>query len=298
MNNTTNKTIADYAISYKMGVATFNPTATVKEVRQATAQQFGCRENQTTGTVYLVLKEYTQPLTEIVREIRKFFDFNTLKLGDIDLIPSKNFWRVSDFVRVRIPVFDAAAKDFCDHWEQEIKPNSIKAMSQLGVILTSKQTKVYQMTKDDVRERIYFRFTKTPIGSSFTLSNMEGLTEDLRASFTEELEKTHAEIQKKASEELASRFSSVLKDFSTKMKSFKEDGGSRIHPSILSNIGDLVDLLPGMLVGSDKDNELIELATEAKAVLNWDVDILRENPAARKVAAQSADSILQKMKLF
>lgn len=286
------KTLADYAISYKMSVAAFNPTSTVKEVKLAAAKEFGCREEQTTGTVYLVLREFTQELTEKVRQIRNFFDVNTIKLGDIDIIPSMNFWRVSEFVTREIPVFDALAKDFVSRWEGEIKPKSIQELQRLGVILQNKNVKAWKMPTSEVAERIYFRFTKTPIGDVNTLANLQGLTDDLRSSFEEELLAQQADVAQRANEEMNNRLKKALETFSKKMKGLKE--GSRVHDSILSNIGELVELIPSMVVGDDE--ELIEIAQQAKLLTNWDVDILKDSEPARKEAISAADDILEKLK--
>lgn len=288
-----NKTLADYAISYKMSVAAFNPTATVKEVRAAAAKEFGCRESQTTGTVYLVLKEFTQPLTERVRRIRNFFDTNTIKLGDIDIIPSMNFWRVSEFVRDEIPEFDKAADDFVRRWESEIKPKSIEELKRLGVVLQNKGVKAWRMPVSEVADRIYFNFTKTPIGDTRTLSNLQGLTDDLRQSFEEELLAQQEDISLRANEELNKRLQKVLQDFVKKMKGYKGQG-QRIHDSVVGNIGELVQLIPSMIVG--EDDAIVELAQEAQLLTNWDVDILKESEPARKEAVNSAESILSKMR--
>ena len=291
MSNT-NKTLADYAISYKMSVATFNPTATVKEVKLAAAKEFGCREDQTTGTVYLVLKEYTKELTEKVRQIRNFFDVNTIKLGDIDIIPSMNFWRVSEFVTQEIPLFDKLAEDFANRWESEIKPNSIAELKRLGVILQNKNVKAWKLTPAELSEKIYFRFTKTPIGDVNTLKNLQGLTDDLRSSFEADLLAQQADVAERANAEINSRLKKVLETFSKKMKGLKE--GSRIHDSIVTNIGELVELIPSLVVGDNE--EIIELAREAQLLTNWDVDILKDSEPARKEAVRAADDILEKLK--
>ena len=98
-----------------------------------------------------------------------------------------NFWRVSEFVRDEIPEFDKAADDFVRRWESEIKPKSIEELKRLGVVLQNKGVKAWRMPVSEVADRIYFNFTKTPIGDTRTLSNLQGNTDDLRQSFEEEL---------------------------------------------------------------------------------------------------------------
>jgi hypothetical protein len=287
------KTLADYAISYKMSSAPFNPMKTMKEVREATAKEFGCGEKRTTGSVYLLEEQFTEPLVEQVRRIRKFFETYTLKLGKIDLIPSHNFWRVSEFVQTTVPVFDALKADFVDRWEDEIMPQSKASLVKLGKILEDRHAKIFRMRKEEVAERIYFDFSKSPMADPSALKNLQGVSDDLRKSLQEEIIDEYKVIEQDAHTMLASRLRTVLSKFVGKMKTYKGDG-NRMHGTIISNIGELVDMIPDMLVGDNPD--LIAVCNEAKLLTNWDVDILKENESARVEACRSAEDILNKMK--
>jgi len=287
------KSLADHAISYKMSVAPFNPTKTMKEIREATAQQFGCAPKRTTGTVYLLEDQFTEPLVEQVRRIRKFFELYTLKLGDIDIIPSMNFWRVSEFVQTTVPVFDTLKQEFVDKWESDIKPQSKASLAKLGIILEAKQTAIFKLTPEQVADRIYFKFTKTVMADPNAVRNLRGVSEDLQKSMEVDLRAQYKAVEGRAHEQLELRLREVLSKFVGKMKTYKGDG-NRMHETIITNIGELVDLVPDMLVGDHP--ELLTVCNEAKLLTNWDVDLLKDNESARKEACQTAEGILNKMK--
>ena len=290
------KTIADYCVSYTMKCGAFNPTKQSKEVKQATADKFGCPANQTTGTVYLVLKEYTEPITKKVAKIRRFYDFHTLKLKTLTIIPSNNFWTVADFNQIEIPSFDELKEDFVTRWEPEIRPRSIEKLQKLGYIFDHAKVAAYQLSAEEVRdERIYFEFGATPLGSPDIYNTMTGLTDDLRIGMKSELEIEYAEVERQANEEIEARLERVLIDFTTKMNTYKEGSKQRIHESIVGNIGELVSVLPNLLVG--ENSKIVELCEEATMLTNWDVDLLKENESCRKEASAEAQKLIDRLRL-
>jgi len=241
----------------------------------------------------MIDEEFTHALTSKVREIRRFFDTNTLRLSMSNIIPSGNFWRVSDYVTKEGDKFDILKDDFCARWESEIKPKSLQNLGALAYDPQIVKMAMWSYTEDQLRERIYFEFGKGTMGDPSTVANLSGLTEDLKAGIEEDMRKELAELDKEATAEVTRRLRKVLQDFVTKFKGLKEN--SRLHDSILTNIGDIASMIPSLIVNDDPT--LIELASEASLLANWDASILKENEGARKEALTTAQSILNKMSL-
>lgn len=303
-----NESLANYAATYVMSVGAWNPSISSKEVKSATANHFSLSANQTTGGVYLYAKEYTDPLQVKVREIRRFFDKYTLKISSTEkvkdeetgrvveqsvkanIIPSHNFWRVSEFTQKEIPEFDALKRAWIENLEDYTRL-SIQKLGKLGEILDKKGMKAWNASKEEWAEKIYFDFGSFPMADPSSLGNLKGVTEDVRNAMIAETKEKYNLIEKAATKELNLRLAKVLDDFIKKMKSFKE--GSRMHDSIIENISEMVRVLPDMVVNGDRS--LVNLANEASLLTNWDVDILKENEHARTAAATTAADIRAKL---
>jgi hypothetical protein len=307
-----------------MSVGAWNPSISSAEVKRASASHFDLKADQTTGGVYLMSKEHTDPLQAKIREIRRFFDRNTVKISSKEVvidpdtgkrheedvraqvIPSQNYWRVSEFTQRVIPEFDALRKEFLDnlHDKAETCPytgnitvkkgyitRSKENLGKLGEILDAKGMKAWDASVEEWAEKIYFKFTSFPVADPTSLGNLKGMTEDMRRAMETETRAKYNLIDKAVTRELNTRFAKVLQDFIAKMKTFKE--GSRMHDSIIENITDLVQILPDMVVNADPT--LAKLAEEASLLGNWDTDLLKESEVARNAASDTAKSILDKL---
>lgn len=217
MNNTTNKTIADYAITYSMSIAAYNPTKKVVDVQLSSASAYGCKAKTFTGTVYLIDDEFTRDLCGKVREIRRFYDDNTLKLGLTDVIPSANYWRVADFASKAIPEFDRLAKQFVDNW-YHIRDTSRNRLVNLYYVPSVTKAKTWVLSQAQVSELIYFQFKKSPMANPRDLDTIQGFTDDMRDAFRQEMMADMSILEQKANEQISQRLRKVLTDFITKFK--------------------------------------------------------------------------------
>ena len=135
-----------------------------------------------------------------------------------------------------------------------------------------------------------------PFPDPSNVQNLKHLNDQFKSDMQESarsyIEGATAEAQK----QLRKRLGKVLKDFTSKMKSYEAGPkGKKMYSSIVDNIGEVVGLIPKLMV--TPDDELLNLCAEAQRVSAWDVEVLKESHDARKEASVTADSILSAMAL-
>lgn len=286
------KSIADYAVTYKMKVGTFSPTRSLQQIKAKTKEEFKLDdEKRTTGVVYLIKKSFTEPLTLKEAEIRRFFNKNTIRLGYIDIVPSQNYFAVWDFINKTEPEFKTLAAEFKRDWETIIKPQSLDSLAELRDAV--KHMDIWHEHPDFLDKRNHFTFKKNPIGDPNQVANLQGLTDDMKAALEQEIREDNKEIEDACMEKLREELKSYVEDFHKKFSNYKE-GYTRVSPSITSHIAEFAEMLPKLMVR--EDDELQDLATDAKILSNWDIDVLKSSEVARKEATTTAQGIADSLK--
>jgi anti-sigma28 factor (negative regulator of flagellin synthesis) len=277
------------------------------QVKDAGAQRvlkdtFQCDEGVDTGTVTLLKPSFSEGLRSAASVNRRFFAENTLSLGKrpgsrggmMTIIPTNNYWRVIDYWHKSKNEWDLLAQDYVDRWEDEIRPESKKSINLHYNNLSPSQRAWYEMSAEQVADKIYYLFSKDPLAGPGATASMQGLTADLRADLEVELQDKYDNLAEEANSLLRERLAKVVSDLKKKMNSYNPDGG-RMSDTILENVRDLIKILPDMCIGDN--SAIVELVDEAKLICHWDVDMLKgeEGNEARKEVAKDASNLLKKI---
>jgi len=123
--------------------------------------------------------------------------------------------------------------------------------------------------------------------------------DDLRASLTDgDRAIIAAHITEKNNEKFAAAQKHIITTLHEHVMAIHErlcKSENIFRDTLISNLEDLVDLIPKMNIAGDP--AINQLALDAKATLcKWDAQTLRDNPAARDEVARDADKILDNMK--
>lgn len=290
-----------------------NPKVKSAEAERLIKSTYNTKDKAVSAEVFLIRDTYVADLKSHVSAVRNFFTENTISLGKSQgvrggtskIIPAKNFWRVVEFWNKSKAQFDELTDDFVNRWENEIRPNSWDDIKQLGVSLNASQQKWYSLSGADIRSKFCYNFEKDPVANPRVVSNMQGLTNELRASLEAELEEKQSQRAQEAYKELRSRLNDVVVKLRDKMLTYNPTGG-KISDSIITNIEKLVSpkdgnrsLIEDLCVGEGQEKDtILELAQEANLLCHYDVDSLKgeDGEHMRKNVAEEAANLVEKIK--
>jgi hypothetical protein len=108
----------------------------------------------------------------------------------------------------------------------------------------------------------------------------------------EEIEKRQEQYIKDAMKEPYRRLQDVLMKMSERLKSYTGTREGCFHDSLVSNVVDLVDIIPGLNLTEDQNLEDVRKQVQ-KDLINYSAKELREDEKARETVAASADDILK-----
>jgi len=138
-------------------------------------------------------------------------------------------------------------------------------------------------------------FQPVPASGNFKIELAEQETNELISK----LAANNDQAVKNAMASVWQRVFDAVKSLSEKMKETRTDKtGSDVSPifrnSIIENIKELIDILPGLNITNDP--ALIQAAADLlRDIANINPDVLRENKELRKETADKADTILNKI---
>jgi len=131
---------------------------------------------------------------------------------------------------------------------------------------------------------------RTHLGDNLPSSRVDGMAQTL----DERLES----LGKESSEEINSRLRAQLQHFTRTLKEYGKDDGKnrRLHASLLENLRELCDLIPGLNVFEDPVIEQARSEVVAR-ITQRDIETLRDDEEMRKEVVADADEILKSLGL-
>lgn len=233
----------------------------------------------------LVKKEDIDVLAKIITRARSVHYENTLPWfdGGGRILPVGNFANYEAKMKVVRDEFEAAVRDFCNRYEGLIAD----AKARLNGLFNQKD---YPTPKEMRRKwRLVVDIYPVPDVKDFRVDLSDSEVNAMR----KELEAKTKSLESEAMGELWGRFRDAIDRMVDRLT---DEGGEKkiFRDSLISNVQELVGLIPALNLTEDKKLESIRKRME-KLVDGLDAQTLRDDDELRKETATAAKDILEKM---
>jgi len=145
---------------------------------------------------------------------------------------------------------------------------------------------------ETIRERFSVGFELLPLPSIGPLQNLFNVSDSEKASIMASAEKALQEKVDAAQADAARRLREAVQLLAVALA----DKNKIFKNSKTGNIADLIDLLPRLNINNDA--ALTDCINQARGLVRYDAQQLRENETARANVATEADALLEKMAAF
>lgn len=230
----------------------------------------------------LIPKEAIARVTKIANKARVFHDEQTLPWDDAGgrILPATNFLPYSEEIRKLKSQFEVAVEDFVAN----IVSYKEAAKKELGDLYRESDYPSIESMRD--RYSFSAKIEPIPEGQDFRVA----LDATEVAKIRESIEADVEDRVSTAMEDLYVRLYNVVKHFSDKLNT----KDAIFRNSLVSNIVEIVDLLPRLNLNGNGTLESLRREVESK-LAHYDPDTLRQDTNVRAKAAAEADAILQQM---
>lgn len=227
----------------------FNPIKSNKTMKAEYAAKHGSDASMHTSTTRVVHKKFIDPLQKIETLARQLCEKLTLPWEDRGnrLLPADNVVKFQTELAALRRKWDDAVEEFIVEWDKIVED----AKARLN---------------GDFRESNYppAEFVRTVFKMSAIFMPMPDNSR-LVDSIRDEMEDIFDVRLKAAGDELRTRLITTLEHLATKCKQVGGEDSSRFHTSNVTNVLELCELIPDMLVGDDP--ALLAAIADAKSML-------------------------------
>lgn len=272
--------LASEAILVTLNMGKLKSSVREKKVEEDTIRKYG-NAGDTTRTTKKLFKGSIDELTKSQGQIRVFHYTLTLPWNDNNkrLLPSKKILEYTEGINNLISEHEAKIAEFFKKYVDYI--NQDKALLK-DLFDTSNY-----LSLEQARQKFYVKVSYEPIEEvgDFRIELKDKAIEEIKRQFLEDRKL----FEEKSKKDLWARLYKVVKHMSERLKA---DG--KLHESIVTNITELIELLPQLNVLQDKelDKMLEEVKTDLTSI---PIVIVKDSEEVRKVVAKKADDILNKM---
>ena len=229
---------------------------------------------------YLIDKAHLADISSAANALRKFHYTRTLQWNDGGqrIMPSKLFFEYREEMAKYKQAFNDAVKDFLAKYPQLMQDARVR----LGSLYRPEDYPDVSELRDLFA--IDLKIMPMPNAADFRIDIPQEIQDEIRAEITQ----TIAARQADAVKDCWARMREVVGRIADQCSKEKPI----IRESLMENASDLVKVLSGLNITNDP------LITEVEAELRnliVPADRLRDSPAARRLAANKAAEILQKM---
>ena len=250
----------------------------------------------------LVPREALEEITKVVSHARRDHEFMTLPWSDngLRVLPGAAYMDHAKLMKLRDGEFSAAVSRFVGGFE-----DLVRAQSRLGTLLKADDYpgmindagRLRFAVPDELRARFSFKTDVLPLSdaSDFRVA----LDDEDRKRIKRQIAESIQASLRVGTRELWQRLYKAVTHMSTRMTEYNaaEDGKKpRLYDSMITNIVDIVDVLPKLNIAGD--TELDRMAGEVRASLLVDPTELRKSTAMRTDAAKAATDIAQRMAAY
>jgi len=254
-----------------------------KKISKDVADQYHTTSDAGRYNKSLVARDAIKAVQREAAQARMYHYKNTLPWSDEGsrILPADNYFDYMSGMEQRKSKWENAVRDFIDSYPDLVNEAKIRLN---GLFNPDDYPSI-----DNIRGKFDFRISILPLPDStdFRVSLSDHETVKIQADIEKRLNAAHDNAIK----DLWDRLYGSIKHISEKLK----DPDARFHKTMISNLEELIDLLPRLNVTGNADLDL--QIKEARKLIH-DPQTLRDNSTLRKQAALDADIMLERMKAY
>lgn len=262
-----------------------------KAAAQTVSDSYGNAEGTGNYIKQSIAKEHLAAIVKNINEFRTFLYSRTLPWthkGDL-LLSTELYQKVMEKERELSTKHNELVQDFLNNYGSYV----VSAKLKLNGLFNQADYPAPSQIENKFSWSV--NFTPVPAGNDFRVE----LAQSEVDSITKDIETRNQIAIKQANQELWNRIYSAVKALSEKMHEKKTVQGQDVTPifrnSIIGNIKELVELLPGLNILNDPALETARQDLE-KDLAGIEPEELRESSGSRQEVAEKADEILNNIK--
>ena len=280
MNNTT-------GILVKVSFGKFAPKVKNKKATREYASNHQCDESMHDATTRLIPKEYTDRIQKFESSVRNNF-VNNLTLpwerGGVNLIPTKMIDRFMSGIGSLRQNYDELVAEFLDRYEDIVADAKVRLNGDFDAARYPSRQDVSACFRMEVN------YSPLPDAGHYLIDASKEIMDEL---VSDTIRSNEARYEA-ARQDLRQRLIDKVEHLADRCKAINESDKAKWYESNLTNITDLIDLIPDMLIGDDDD--LIKAVADAKAMLNGiDSDLIKGNESVRDDIRKKAAAIVSSL---
>lgn len=280
MNNTT-------GILVRVSFGKFAPKVKNKKATREYASNHQCDESMHDATTRLIPKEYIDPIQKFESSVRNNF-VNNLTLpwerGGTCLIPTKVIDRFMSGIGQLRQDYDALVAEFLQKYEDIVADAKVRLNGDFDASRYPSRTDVSACFRMDVT------YSPLPDAGHYLIDASKEIMDELVSDTI----RSNEERYDVARRDLRQRLIDKVAHLADRCKAINESDKAKWFESNLTNITDLIELIPCMLIGDDED--LIKAVADAKAMLNGiDSDLIKGNESVRDDIRKKAAAIVSSL---
>lgn len=280
--------LSDAAMIIYLNVSRYRQQVLDKKVSAETADRYEAKRGALKAYKLLLPKRFTERLNKITRAARDYvatMTVSSLRNGE-RLVPM-------GLVQIVMEELGHMQREFYEALDEACE-NLDAAILEASEELREAWNEADYPTGAAFREAHEFEFSLAPIPDSAGLSKViqTALGAEVER-YTERLEADNQAMLKKAQDELVTRVKAAISNLEDKAS--KPSNETKIYPSLIDNIRDLVDLVPHMNLSGDPRIDQLG-ADLRKRFANLNADNIKLFPSAREEARDNSRAVLDNMK--
>lgn len=236
----------------------------------------------------LIGKEALEEIQKLCNELRTLFYELTLPWQDDGqrILSSAGYMRLAEVIRKKKEELEKAKDKFFSSYPQYIE----EAKQRLNGLFNSAE----YPSESEIRTKFYVQFhvRPLPVAADFRVKLNDEEVDQIKKQISADLEQSFSDAKR----DIWNRMKSVVTRMSANLHHYKTEPNTRLFDTVVTNISDLVDIIP--MLNVDDDNQIATVAREMRKLTMLTADQLKENDGKRKEIANAADSILAKMASF
>ncbi len=274
--------LAQKAMIVRLSITKWSARKYDRKVSREVADKYGTDQDRGRYNKVLVAQDNLTAIQKAESATRTFHYDNTLPWKDdgARILPAANFANYSAEIRKLKSDFQAATMDFCRNYPALV--------DQARLELAGLYDPADYPDPAAIGRKFAFEVEVDPLptAADFRVTLQAGEVERIKAEIAGRLKEAEAE----AMTDLFNRLYEVVKHMAGKLS----DKEAIFRDSLVTNVQDLVDLLPRLNLTGDPHLETLRREVEAK-LLGYEPDTLRKDQFARQETAQAASDILTAM---
>jgi hypothetical protein len=264
----------------------FSPKKTDKKVTKEVIDQHHAAESAGKFVKQILPEEALDAIKKLISEARQYHYENTCPWTDegARILPSTKYLEYVDKMRRISGKMDDAVAAFMDRFDDYVETQR----TRLNGMFNAED----YPPKATVRKKFTFKSTFLPFpdAADFRVDIADEEMAELRV----QMEKRVNEATEAARRDLWKRLAAPLKTMAERLS----QPDPRIFDTVVSNVQDIVDLIPALNITDDPDLERIRTMVQEARLTNVSADTLRKSPNTRRETAAKANDILATMAAY